>query len=157
MNDVQGSKRRLTSRLLHVGRQWRRLAETELAAHDISEAVASPLVWLKRLGGGVRQVTLASHVGIQGTSLVRLLDQLCDAGLVVRRDDPADRRTKTLWLTAAGEQLAERIERAIAQLRAQVFTDVSEEDIAATHRVLDAIEHAHAHLQQETVLLETDT
>lgn len=60
---------------------------------------------------------LAAHVGIEGTSLVRLLDQVCEAGLVVRRDDLEDRRAKTLWLTGEGEQFTERIERTIAKLR----------------------------------------
>jgi MarR family transcriptional regulator for hemolysin len=157
MNNQQASRRRLTSGLLQAGRQWRRLAEAALAADDISEACASPLVWLRRLGGGVRQVTLAAHVGIEGTSLVRLLDQLCDAGLVVRRDDPEDRRAKTLWLTAEGEQLAERIERAIARLRSRIFAEISEADVEATLRVLEALEHAHTRLQQNPSLLEADS
>lgn len=157
MNNLQTNRRHLTSGLLQAGRQWRRLAEAALAADDISEACASPLVWLKRLGGGVRQVTLASHVGIEGTSLVRLLDQLCEAGLVVRRDDPEDRRAKTLWLTEAGERRAQRIERAIAELRSRVFAEVSDADVAATLRVFEAIERAHTRLQQNPSLLEADT
>ena len=157
MNNQQASRRRLTSGLLQAGRQWRRLTEAALAADDISEACASPLVWLRRLGGGVRQVTLAAHVGIEGTSLVRLLDQLCEAGLVVRRDDPEDRRAKTLWLTAEGEQLAERIEGAIARLRSRIFAEISEADVEATLRVLEALEHAHTRLQQNPSLLEADS
>ncbi|MGE4335726.1 MAG: MarR family winged helix-turn-helix transcriptional regulator [Pigmentiphaga sp.] len=157
MTNQEANRRRLTSGLLQAGRQWRRLAEAALAADDISEACASPLVWLRRLGGGVRQVTLAAHVGIEGTSLVRLLDQLCEAGLVVRRDDPEDRRAKTLWLTEAGEQLAQRIERAIAKLRFRVFAEVSDADVEATLRVLEAIELAHTRLQQNPSLLEADS
>ncbi|MFG1210492.1 MarR family winged helix-turn-helix transcriptional regulator [Xanthobacter flavus] len=154
MNDQQANRRRLTSGLLQAGRQWRRLAEAALAADDISEACASPLVWLRRLGGGVRQVTLAAHVGIEGTSLVRLLDQLCDAGLVVRRDDPEDRRAKTLWHTETGEQLAARTERTIARLRSRILDEVSDADVEATLRVLDTIERAHARLQQDPTFLE---
>ena len=138
----------LTSHLLHAGRRWRRLAEAALADHGISEACAAPLVWLLRLGGGMRQVTLAYHVGIEGTSLVRLLDQLCEAGLVVRKEDPGDRRAKTLWLTREGEQLAERAERAIAGMRARVLADVNDADIEAALRVLEAIERADSQLQQ---------
>lgn len=154
MNNQQANRRRLASGLLQTGRQWRRLAEAALAADHISEACASPLIWLRRLGGGVRQVTLAAHVGIEGTSLVRLLDQLCEAGLVVRRDDLEDRRAKTLWLTEAGEQLTERIERTIAKLQSRVLAEVSEADVEATLRVLDTIERAHTRLQQGPSLLE---
>ncbi len=140
----------VTSGLLHAGRQWRRLAQEALAAHDISEARAAPLVWLSRLGGGVRQVALATQVGIEGTSLVRLLDQLCAAGLVVRKDDPDDRRAKTLWLTEEGERLAGHIEQLLAELRTRVLADVSQADIDATLRVFRAIDRADSHCQPGT-------
>jgi MarR family transcriptional regulator for hemolysin len=132
----------VTSALMLAGRQWRRLAQEALAAHSISEARAAPLVWVSRLGGGVRQVSLAAHVGIEGTSLVRLLDQLSAAGLVERRDDPEDRRAKTIWLTEEGKRLAGRIEQVLAALRERVLQDVSQADIEATLRVCQAIERA---------------
>lgn len=156
MNNMQTKQQRLTSDLLQAGRQWRRLAEAALVAAGISEACAAPLVWLKRLGGGVRQVTLAAHVGIEGPSLVRLLDRLCDAGLVVRRDDPSDRRAKTLWLTEAGERLAERAEKAVDALRAHVLAEVSDADIEAALRVLHAVEDAHSRLQQDRPRMEAE-
>ncbi|TCI00440.1 MarR family transcriptional regulator [Roseococcus sp. SYP-B2431] len=133
---------RVTASLLQAGRQWRRLAQDALAAHDISDAQASPLIHLGRLGGGVRQVTLAAHVGIEGPSLVRLLDQLEAAGLLERRDDPDDRRAKTLWLTPEGRRLVQRIERVLRQLREKVLREVSDAEIAAALRVFQAIETA---------------
>ncbi|MDB5412927.1 MAG: transcriptional regulator, MarR family [Rubritepida sp.] len=128
----------VTADLLQAGRQWKRLAQEALAAHGISEARAAPLIWVGRLGGGVRQVTLAAHVGIEGTSLVRLLDQLSAAGLLERRDDPEDRRAKTIWLTPEGEKLAERIEQVLTDLRERVLHGVSDADIAAARRVFAA-------------------
>lgn len=133
---------RVTASLLQAGRQWRRLAQEVLVAHDISDAQASPLIHLGRLGNGVRQVTLAGHVGIEGPSLVRLLDQLEAAGLLERRDDPEDRRAKTLWLTPEGRRLVQRIERVLKQLRDKVLREVSDEEIAAALRVFQAIEAA---------------
>lgn len=133
---------RVTASLLQAGRQWRRLAQEVLVAHDISDAQASPLIHLGRLGNGVRQVTLAAHVGIEGPSLVRLLDQLEAAGLLERRDDLEDRRAKTLWLTPEGRRLTQRIERVLKQLRDKVLHGVSDDEIAAALRVFQAIEAA---------------
>jgi MarR family transcriptional regulator for hemolysin len=132
----------VTSTLLLAGRQWRRLAQRVLAEHDISEARAAALLWVRRLGGGVRQVTLASYVGIQGTSIVRLLDELSGIGLIERRHDPGDRRANSVWLTEAGEQLAGRIEVALANLRSEVLGDVSDSDVEATLRLFDALNRA---------------
>jgi len=140
MSDVHSLRRSLTAQLLQAGRQWRRIAENGLEKLGISEACASPLVWTSRLGGGVRQVTLASHVGIEGPSLVRLLDQLVAANLVVRKDDPTDRRAKTIWLTAEGERLSAEIEDLLDGLRERVLANVNEQDLAATLHVLKAFD-----------------
>ncbi|GJG98358.1 winged helix-turn-helix transcriptional regulator [Cupriavidus pauculus] len=126
------------------GRQWRQISQAAVTAHGISAAAAAPLLFIRRLGGGVRQVTLADYVGVEGATLVRLVDQLCAAGLVRREVDPSDRRANVLSLTDAGERMAEQIEVELKQLRAEVFADVSEADMAAALRVLDALSQAAA-------------
>ena len=128
--------------LVQAGRKWRKLAQLALAAHDISQAQGGALVWGHRLGGGVRQIVLASYIGIEGTSLVRLLDELSAAGLLVRKDDPSDRRAKTIWLTPKGELLAQRIETVLSTLRERVLEGVSDADIDAALRVCAAIDRA---------------
>ena len=100
--------------MVQASRRWRKLTQLALTAHGISQARAAALVWAHRLGGGTRQVALASYIGIEGTSLVRLLDELSASELLVRRDDPNDRRAKTIWLTPLGERLAEQIETVLA-------------------------------------------
>ncbi len=125
--------------MVHASRRWRKLAQLALADHGISQARASALVWVHRLGGGVRQITLASYVGIEGTSLVRLLDELSAAGLLVRKDDPNDRRAKTIWLTPAGVRLAEEAEKVLGDLRDSVLSGVSDADLDAAIRVCQAL------------------
>lgn len=135
---MQTLQRALTAQLFQASRQWRRVAERELEAFGISEACAAPLLWTGRLGGGVRQVTLAAYVGIEGPSLVRLLDQLAGSDLIERRDDPTDRRAKTIWLTAKGEGLAARIEDVLVDVRADVLAGIGKADLEAALRVLKA-------------------
>jgi MarR family transcriptional regulator for hemolysin len=133
-----------TGQLMLAGRQWRQISQTAVTAHGISAAAAGPLLFIRRLGGGVRQVTLADYVGVEGATLVRLVDQLSAAGLVRREVDPSDRRANVLSLTEAGERMAEQIEVELKQLRVEVFANVSEEDVAASLRVLDALSRAAA-------------
>jgi MarR family transcriptional regulator, transcriptional regulator for hemolysin len=142
-----GARVKLTTTLLLAGRQWRRLAQEVLAAEDISEARAAALLWVRRLGGGVRQVTLAHYVGIEVQSIVRLLDNLSSLGLLERRDDPGDRRANAIWLTAEGERLADRIESALTELRIAVLGHLSDDDVAATLRVFEALDRAAADLR----------
>ncbi|WP_429932394.1 MarR family winged helix-turn-helix transcriptional regulator [Agrobacterium vitis] len=136
MSNNLDTRRNLTSQLFSAARLWRRAIDVALAEHGISEACASPLVWIGRLGGGIRQITLAEHVGIEGPSLVRLLDQLEASGMVMRKDDPTDRRAKGLWLTPEGARMAARIEAVLDEERAGVFEGISQADLETTLRVL---------------------
>ena len=142
MPDTASLRFAVTSALLKAGRNWRRVASAAIGHHGISEACALPLITVRRLGDGVRQVTVADEIGLEGPSLVRLLDQLCAGGLIERRDDPNDRRAKCLWLTRAGREVVEEMERELTALRVRVFRDVSDEDLAAVARVFDAIDAA---------------
>jgi MarR family transcriptional regulator for hemolysin len=141
MDTYNSLQRVFTANLLSTGRQWRRAVDLALSSHGISEACAAPLLWIGRLGGGVRQVVLAGHVGIEGPSLVRLLDQLETLGLVVRKDDPADRRAKGLYLTDEGSALAARMEAVLDELRERILQDVSKADLEAAVRVLQAFDN----------------
>ncbi len=129
----------ITSSLLQAGSIWRRMAEKALADDGISASRANLLLWVSRSGGGARQVQLADSLGLASQSLVRLLDELNSSGHIERRDDPEDRRAKTVWLTPQGQALADRVELVISALRDKVLADIGDTDIEAAHRVMDAI------------------
>lgn len=136
MKKNSDTQRLFTSQLFSTARTWRKLIDLALVDHGISEACAAPLLWIGRLGGGVRQTALADYVGIESPSLVRLLDQLESLGLVMRKDDPTDRRAKGLWLTDLGQETAARIEAVLDSNRAQMLAHVSPEDLDTALRVL---------------------
>ncbi|MDT4816179.1 Transcriptional regulator SlyA [compost metagenome] len=131
---------RLGTSLSVLQRGYRAAADKAVAHVGLSQTLAWPVVVLGRMEDGVRQGTVAEALGIEGPSLVRSLDQLVEAGLVERREDPADRRAKTLHLTAAGRAVCEPIEAALRQMRAALFEGIPDEDIAATLRVFGALE-----------------
>ncbi|SPO64349.1 MarR family transcriptional regulator [Pseudomonas sp. JV241A] len=132
----------ISSGMVVAGRHWRRICQATLAGYGISEACAVPLLMIVRLGGGVHQVAVAQAAGLESPSLVRLLDQLCNAGFVCRTEDPVDRRAKALSLTASGRVLAEAIEGELVRLRREVLQGIDEADLLATLRVLHAFEEA---------------
>ncbi|WP_043311391.1 MarR family winged helix-turn-helix transcriptional regulator [Pseudomonas sp. ML96] len=133
-------QQQVSSRLVSSGRIWRRTCQQALAHFGISEACCMPLLLIGRLGDGVRQGQLAQAVGIEGPSLVRLLDQLCQAGLIERAEDPADRRAKLLSVTAAGRTLSSELEVELRSLRSQALGHLPEADLHAALRVFSALE-----------------
>jgi MarR family transcriptional regulator for hemolysin len=126
--------------LIHAARGWRRRADAALAAYGLSEATAVPLLELARMGDGVRQGALAAELGVEGPSVVRLIDQLEGEGLVARREDPTDRRAKTLHLTAQGRALVERIEGVLNAVRARLLAGMGERDVEVALAVLRSVE-----------------
>jgi MarR family transcriptional regulator for hemolysin len=136
--------RAFTSELIRLARVYRREVDRSAREHGLSDARAMPVLQIARAGGGMRQGVLAEELGMEGPSLVRLLDQICAAGLVERRDDPSDRRAKTLHVTPAGLDLAAVIEALLKDLRDQLMVQVSDEDLAASLRVFAALDAALA-------------
>jgi MarR family transcriptional regulator for hemolysin len=138
MPTIDVLRQSVSSALVIASRQWRRTSHGVIAAYNVSEACATPLLIAARLDAPVRQVALAELTGIEGPSLVRLLDQLCAANLVRRDEDPDDRRAKIISLTDEGRSVTAKIEKELIGLRAGVLNEVSRTDLEATLRVFAA-------------------
>lgn len=134
--------RDLTRDLLLAGRLWRKMARQAASEHGVSEAASSPLLWIARLGEDVRQTALADAVGIEGASLVRLLDELQGSGLITREPDPNDRRANAVNLTDKGRQVVAEVSEVLTSLRLKVFADIPRKDIETTLRIFRTIEAA---------------
>ena len=135
-------RQHVSSSLVLAARHWRRTVHSVIAAYNVSEACAAPLLIAARLDAPVRQVTLAELTGIEGPSLVRLLDQLCKADLVRRDEDPEDRRAKMISLTDEGRAVTAKIEAQLMGFRADVLAGITAADLEATVRVLNAFNNA---------------
>src|SRR5580692_7445259 len=123
-----------------IGRLWRREADQALVDHGLSQATALPLVVLSRWGKSARQGVLAEEIGIEGPSLVRLIDLLQAEGLVERREDPTDRRAKMLQVTALGEAKVAECNRVLKRVRAEMMKGISSDDLVTTFTVLRRIQ-----------------
>src|ERR1700740_3584584 len=135
--------------ITRLRRLWRREVDQAVAAHGLSQATAIPLVVLSRRGKSVRQCVLAEELGIEGPSLVRLIDLLQAEGLVERREDPTDRRAKTLHLTPTGEAKAEEINRVLRRVRADLLKDIDADDLVVTFDALQRIEQRANHMSEQ--------
>jgi MarR family transcriptional regulator for hemolysin len=101
-------KRDLAFSLNDVARLLRTYADYKAAQFGMSRAKWAVLARLDRFEG-LKQTELADMLDLQPISLTRLLDSLCDNGLIERRPDPGDRRAKRLFLTAAARPLLNRL------------------------------------------------
>ncbi len=118
--------------LYHLGlltRHWRQVLDTEFQSVGLTDATWRPLLHLNILGEGVRQKDLAGSIGIEGPSLVRLLDTLIAKGLIRRTEDGTDRRAKLLGLTPEGHVVVARIREIVTSLENELLSSFSDSEI----------------------------
>ncbi len=91
-----------------------------------------------RTPGQLADATFRDKAG--ATRIVTALEQ---RGLVARRPDPSDARSKQVWLTDAGRALHARLWPEVQALRAELMDGIDEETRA---QVVDALRRMHANL-----------
>ncbi len=99
---------------------------------------------------GRSQNFLVDLLRIPASSMVSLLDQLEQRGLVERQAHPSDRRSRTVHLTEVGRDLVERAGAMAASLESTICRGLSEaereeliERLRLVGRNLDVVEGAH--------------
>lgn len=110
----------------------------------LAEAGGSTPVWLVLLsivqGKPGSQLDLARAVGIEGPTLTRHLDGLEEAGLVVRRRDPDDRRAIRVELTEAGQRLFGELRQAAIAFNDKLTAGFDETELDELHALLDRLD-----------------
>ncbi|OSQ31893.1 transcriptional regulator [Thalassospira sp. MCCC 1A03138] len=129
----------LGSTLMRVARCWRREIDSTLQSHGLSQTMVMPLIVLNRAAGPVRQGLIADEIGVEGPSLVRVIDALERDGLISRVCDLSDRRAKMVALTAAGKDKAAEIEIILADIRNELTADIDPENLATTLDVMQQL------------------
>jgi MarR family transcriptional regulator for hemolysin len=110
---------RLGFLMVTLVRQWRRQVEEQLLADGLTDATWAP------------QKELAERVGLDGSSLVRLLDILEGHGWVERRADPGDRRSKRIFLTGEGNGAVDRVRATMLQAELAMLQDLDDAEVEA--------------------------
>lgn len=94
---VRPAHRELAFLIADVARLMRTATDQKARAAGTTRARWAVLVRIERQPG-LSQNELASVLDVQPITLGRLVDRLCQEGLVERRADPADRRIRRLHL-----------------------------------------------------------
>lgn len=121
-----------------LNRQWRRLVDRRLRPHGLTEATWLPLVHLARAAEPMRQKDLAASLGLDGSSVVRLLDGLESGGFIVRSEH-TDRRAKAIELTRRGQAVVQELDVLLIDSRAALFECVPAEELEAAFSVVERL------------------
>jgi MarR family transcriptional regulator for hemolysin len=101
----------------------RRARQTGL---PLTRLQATVMLFLSR-HEGASQAEVAARLDLEPIALVRMLDRLCEEGLVERRPHPTDRRVRALWLTPAARPVVVRIRAINEAIREEAFAGLPAE------------------------------
>ena len=124
--------------LREVQRLVRAYADKEAARFGITSAQWAVLATVER-NEGMKQTELAEAMEMQPITLTRLIDKLCDQGLIERRGDETDRRVNRLYLKKAARPLLGKLAGLRSELTATALDGISPADAHRMLALLDAI------------------
>ena len=117
-------------------RLLRLYADKQAAQYGLTRSQWAVLAKVDRTEG-LKQTEVAELLEMQPITLTRLIDKLCDSGLLERRNDANDRRVNRLYLTKAARPLMTKLAALRAEIAATAFTGFT---VPETHRLVEQLE-----------------
>jgi DNA-binding MarR family transcriptional regulator len=93
---------------------------------------------------GLPSGEVADRMITREPDITRLLDRMEDKGWVHRRRDPEDRRVMRVWITLAGRELTDRLDRPTAELQRHCLGHLGEAKLAELSDILGTIREGGA-------------
>ncbi len=125
--------------LAETSRAWRGCLDQRLKPLGLSQAKWQVLIHVSRGGDKMIQKELAERMGIEGPTLVGLLDRMTRDGWLQRHESSEDRRSKTVHLTEKSTEILRQIKSVAAHLRRELLTGMSLEELRQCAQVLERI------------------
>jgi MarR family transcriptional regulator, transcriptional regulator for hemolysin len=88
---------------------------------------------------GLTQKETAERLGLEGPTLIPIIDKMEKEGLIMRKVDPSDRRNNRIYRTEKADALWDRMMECASKVRQIALKDVSEVDVNIMRTVLDKI------------------
>ena len=106
--------------------------------HDSTMAVAMALLYID-YDDGTPSTSLGPSMGMEATSLSRILNSMEDKGLIYREKNPEDGRSVLVKLTDFGKEKRELSKSSVLQFNDKIKENISEEKIKHFFEVTDMV------------------
>ena len=130
---------RFSAAVHNTARGWRLLIDKQLKHLGIGQAGWMTIAMIAKSAEPMSQRALADLVGVEGPSMVSMLDRLEREGLVTRAPSPTDRRVKLVHLTEAGTTLYQQVREQANAVRAALLGDIAPDKLAAATELLELL------------------
>ena len=139
-----GSRRdlefRLSRKLMTTSRRWVNLVDGLVKARTgHSRARWQTMFAIDFSQPPLTTIALATRLGVQWPTLVRVLDDLEGDGMITRTDNPDDRRSRWIELSAKGKRTIREVQAILDPARADIVAGLSDDEIEICMGLLDRI------------------
>ena len=106
------------------------------------------LLYLLGAEGDLHMSTVVVRLGVSLSTVSGLVDRVVDHGLVMRHEDPEDRRQVVVGLTPAGTQLIDRFRELNARQMRELLAVLDDSELVLLREALAALDRAAATIAQ---------
>ena len=131
---------RFANALHGTARVWRQAIDRRLKYLGMSQASWMTIAVAANAREPLSQSELADSLGVEGATMVAMVDRLVKAGLVKREPSTADRRIKRVVVTAAGYRLFDTVKTEAALVRKELLSQLDPKELEAAADVLEALQ-----------------
>jgi MarR family transcriptional regulator, transcriptional regulator for hemolysin len=131
---------RFSGALHNTSRAWRQALDRRLKYLGVSQASWMTIAVAAKAPGPLSQSELADRLGVEGATMVAMVDRLVRAGLVMREPSTTDRRVKRVVLTQAGNLLYDKVRAEAAAFRKDLLADIDPKKLLAATELLEGLQ-----------------
>jgi MarR family transcriptional regulator for hemolysin len=131
---------RFSAALHSTSRAWRQALDRRLKYLGVSQASWMTIAVAAKAREPLSQSELAESLGVEGATMVAMVDRLVKAGFVVREPSMTDRRVKRILLTQSGSLLYDKVQAEAAAIRLELLADVDPKKLLAATELLESLE-----------------
>ena len=130
---------RFSDALHSTSRSWRQAVDRRLKYLGVSQASWMTIAIAAKADSPLSQSELADRLGVEGATMVAMVDRLVKAGLVVREASSTDRRIKRVVLTPAGVAIYDKVKAEADALRKQLLAKVDAKKLLVATELLEGL------------------
>lgn len=130
---------RFSGALHNTARAWRQGIDRQLKDLGVSQAGWMTIAMVAKATEPPSQKQLADLLGVEGPTVVAMVDRLVTAKMVVREASLLDRRVKLIRLTPAGDALYARVKVEADAFRTSVLAGLDPAAIDAATALMETI------------------
>lgn len=125
--------------LHNCARSWRNALDRRLKSLGLSQAGWMTIAMVARNQEPLSQIDLAHKLGVEGATMVSMLDRLVKAELIERQPCESDRRVKRIALTPKGREIHRELRTKAEDFRTEILKGLNDTQLSSIAGTLESL------------------